>query len=520
MKKAISILCIAAMLVMGVNAEVTVENINGYETVKSMSDEFDGGSLNEWSWVNDSLKNYNLKDGEIEINSYVPGANSSENILVTNDGVAGDFISVIKFKPNALTADNQEAGIYIWNNWNEKQNFAAVGKGNGYMIINHEGNSESWPQAITDAEGNIWFKVERKGDNVTFSYSGNGKDYTKKFTKTVTWNTVKIGIYAFYTERAEGLYPTSADDERNFTASFDYIKTYTPIQTQIEGFGYDKELSDEFDGDDSKWNLVNADLCNYDVSDGSMNIHAYVPGANSSENMFYGKTAVNEDFIYICKMKPNIGSADSQQAGIMIWQDWGNKQQFFGESKGNNYIIMHNTENDSGYPQIVPGGGGYVYLKVKRIGNSYTFSYSSDGVNYTDKYTRTLNYENVKVGFFACFANLGNYPSGETDEKNFVANVEYARVFTKSAAKNVISITTENDEGVAAATLTIQAAQNIDGLLIAAAYKGDKLEAIEKTDVSIKAGEADEFICELYGVPGCTVKAFFVNDLETFMPIK
>lgn len=520
MKKAISIFCAAAMLIMSVNAAVTEESVSGYETVKSMSDEFDKGSISEWSWVNDALKSYNLKDGEIEINSYVPGANSSENILVTNAGVAGDFISIIKFKPNALTADSQEAGIYIWNNWNEKQNFAAVGKGNGYMIINHDGNSESWPQAVTDADGSIWFKVERKGDYATFSYSGNGKDYTKKFTKQITWNTVKIGIYACYTERGAGLYPTSADDERNFTASFDYVKTYTPIQTQIDGFGYDAERSDEFDGDASKWNPVNANLCNYSVGSGSMNINAYVPGANSSENMFYGKTAVNEDFIYVCKIKPNIGSANSQQAGIMIWQDWNSKQQFFCESKGSNYIIVHNTENDSGYPQIVPSGDGYVYFKVKRIGNDYTFSYSSDGVNYTDKYTRTLNYENVKVGFFACFADMGNYPSGETDENNFIANVEYARVFTKSAAKNVISITTENDEGVAAAKLNIQAAQNVDGLLIAAAYKDGKLEAIEKTDVSIKAGEADEFICELYGVPGCTVKAFFVNDLETFMPIK
>ena len=78
MKKAISIFCAAAMLIMSVNAAVTEESVSGYETVKSMSDEFDKGSISEWSWVNDALKSYNLKDGEIEINSYVPGENSSE----------------------------------------------------------------------------------------------------------------------------------------------------------------------------------------------------------------------------------------------------------------------------------------------------------------------------------------------------------------------------------------------------------------------------------------------------------
>lgn len=205
------------------NPSETVPELDGYDYVENLGDEFNCGN-DKYVWANAELHNADISNGHLNIHSYVPGANSSENIMYTNAGITEDFVYEVKFQPNTVE-DNQEAGIYLYDNWYNKQNFAVVGKGNNYIIVNHDGNTTGWPQIIPNAKGYVFLKAEKNGREYIFSYSSDGVNYTEKFRKEFDFESVHFGMYAQYTQKGSA-YPTTEEDSKNFTVNFDWARVY------------------------------------------------------------------------------------------------------------------------------------------------------------------------------------------------------------------------------------------------------------------------------------------------------
>ncbi len=226
------------------NPPEPVPELDGYDYAENLSDEFNGEN-DKYVWVNEQLHNADISDGHLNIHSYVPGANSSENIMYTKEGITEDFVYEVKFKPNTVE-DNQEVGIYLYDNWSNKQNFAVVGKGNNYIIVNHDGNTTGWPQIIPNAKGYVFLKAEKSDGEYIFSYSSDGMNYTEKFRKKFGFESVHFGMYAQYTQKGSA-YPTTEEDSKNFTASFDWARVYKkrPLSDQktINVLPEDKEDS-------------------------------------------------------------------------------------------------------------------------------------------------------------------------------------------------------------------------------------------------------------------------------------
>lgn len=213
--------------------KLTIPYVNIYSVVviseeeSTLGDEFSGNELTGWTFVNDSQKNYSVEDDHLNISSFVPGANSSENMVYMNDPLEGDFTAVIKFKPNASTYDGQVAGVFLYQDWNNKFSFFVSGKGNDYMIVNYDGHAPDAPynRIIPNSDGYVYFKITRTGDEYKFSYGVDGVNFTDEITKTFDFSDVHIGLTA-KTELYGADYPQSPDDVKNFTANFDYVRIY------------------------------------------------------------------------------------------------------------------------------------------------------------------------------------------------------------------------------------------------------------------------------------------------------
>lgn len=477
--------------------------------IEDAGDDFEGSELSGWSFVNDTLKNYTLENGFLKLNTDVSGENSSENMLYLNDTMPEKSEYVIRLKPSG-SAEGQLAGVFVWQDWNNKRIFSATGKGSDYIVAVCEGLNNTYPQLITDSDGFVYFKVSRNASEYTFSYSSDGEIFTVLGSQTLDFQTPKIGLVAQH-----------RDDENDFTAEFDYVKVYEDV--------IEPTIYDEFDGESlSGWKFVNEEHNNYNVSGGSLNINSYVEGADSSENMAYLANPIEGDFEAVIKFKPNAIKANNQSAGIFVWCDWNRKYIFQVVGKGDNYMIVDHTSNTDGWPQIIPDANGSVYFKVVRSGDTYTFSYSSDGVVYTDKVVTQLDFDKVHLGLFAQYGVYGDeYPTSPDDENNFEANFEYIRIYQDTEPtrfyigdQEVKSLVPGENE--IRAEIPYYDMVGRDLCAFAAFYNDGKLVSVTSKEISEISQDG---VCEIklqVDVPdegNCVLKTFLL-DSQNFAPVK
>lgn len=235
---------------------------DGYQA--QLSNEFEDAALTGWHWLRGN--NAQVSDGHLNIHSYVEGANGWENVLLSNQVVTGDFACIVRVKPNAWGVNQRSVGIrlcrpnaagtmgdpaghYAYFVVGNKVQNPSNGEWVQRLVIDHDGTKGAYPDATMGPDGYLYLKVERKGDLFYLSYSADGETYTpelvngKDYVEPGLGDTIQLGLFAQMTEGYwDGTYPTGPEDERNFTANFDYVRLYQPqVKIGTAGFYVDDQ---------------------------------------------------------------------------------------------------------------------------------------------------------------------------------------------------------------------------------------------------------------------------------------
>ena len=166
----------------------------------------------------------------------------------------------------------------------------------------------------------------------------------------------------------------------------------------------------------------------YSVSSGEVRIA--LPGANAHDIWSTGdnaarimQTVSNQDFEVIAKMDSPVTAGDQMQ-GILVEQSATVFLRFdLRRDRIGPRIFAASISGATGtfrIDQSLPGVGAPFWLKVKRTGNTWTESYSTDGVSFTTAGMFSFTLTVSKIGLFA-----GNYNSVASNVPAFTAAFDY-----------------------------------------------------------------------------------------------
>jgi len=191
-------------------------------------------------------------------------------------------------------------------------------------------------------------------------------------------------------------------------------------------------VSDDFTGttlNSSLWTFTNPlNDASYSVSSGQVRIA--LPGANAHDIWSSGNNAArimqtvsNQDFEVTAKMDSPVTAGDQMQ-GILVEQSATVFLRFDLRRDGTGpRIFAASISGPSGtfrIDQSLPGVGAPFWLKVKRTGNTWTESYSTNGVSFTTAGTFSFTLTVARIGLFA-----GNYNSVVNNVPAFTAAFDY-----------------------------------------------------------------------------------------------
>ena len=117
-----------------------------------------------------------------------------------------------------------------------------------------------------------------------------------------------------------------------------------------------------------------------------------------------------------------VPSASNQQGGLIMYDDDNNYIRFVYErptSGSTNVVQVYNVVNGSesqAYSANLASASG-VYLQIVKNGNTYTFKYSQNGINWTTFGTITAGYVLPQIGLYATNGNTDAAPVNVTFEK-------------------------------------------------------------------------------------------------------
>ena len=185
-------------------AEVTAAADSGaYNTVLVAVRKAAGDKSDAWTVDRDAGNwEINGENGALTIHAKAGGdwatGNRASSIFLTQPA-SGDFTATVKLH-NKTTATYEEAGLIAFV---DNENYVTIQRkhANGnpcVAVVTEEKGSPNEDGAIPDAFGDVlWFRLEKKGDTVTGSYSENGTDWTE--VRSVTnagLSGCKVGVLA------------------------------------------------------------------------------------------------------------------------------------------------------------------------------------------------------------------------------------------------------------------------------------------------------------------------------------
>ena len=191
-------------------------------------------------------------------------------------------------------------------------------------------------------------------------------------------------------------------------------------------------VSDDFSGttlNSSLWAFVNPlNDASYSVS--SDEVRIALPGAKAHDIWSTGdngarimQTVSNEDFEVISKIDSPVTAAYQMQ-GILVEQSTTVFLRFdLRRDSIGPRIFAASISGATGtfrIDQSLPGVGAPFWLKVKRTGNNWTESYSTDGISFTTAGTFGFTLTVSKIGLFA-----GNYNNVASNVPAFTAAFDY-----------------------------------------------------------------------------------------------
>ena len=189
-------------------------------------------------------------------------------------------------------------------------------------------------------------------------------------------------------------------------------------------------VSDNFIGGEKNtvWTIINPDNDNWSLDKGfGLRLPTLTEDIHNNTSDFYNLFVqpADSDWEVIAKAYyPVMQSANYQQSALVVWGGPGNFVKLDCENTGANRRVQFGTMTNGSFASTtVPSSGGLaaaadgsltIYYRIRKVGNSYTGSYSLDGVSYTSVGSaRTLAIQDPQIGLFAT-KNQASAPVIET----------------------------------------------------------------------------------------------------------
>ncbi|MEU0549355.1 ThuA domain-containing protein [Micromonospora sp. NPDC005979] len=401
------------------------------------SDDFNGNTLDKSRWTTVVRENqlYSLSGGALKLPTSVGdlyGARNDATNLVLQAAPTGAWEMTTKVTL-PVTANYQQAGLLVYG---DDDNYAKVDLlYNGSRRVEFIRETAGTPRndaadaANAPAGDTVYLRVTSDGTNLTAAFSGDGQTFTPvgRSAALAGITNPRIGVFAL----------NGGTEAPVVDAAFDsFVVTPDAPAGPVEP-------SDEFTGttlDKCRWDaIVREDPNGYRVTDGALRID--VPNGdiygtdNTGPKNFILQTAPSGDWTLETKVDGSLLNEQYQQAGLLVQADDDNylKFDFIADNQAGQAVtrrIEFRSEIggtvQSPQPEATSLTSAVWYLRLARVGDTFTASYSADGTTWTtlEALTNSAVGATPKVGLFTLGAN-------QTASKT--AAFDYFRLSTKVA---------------------------------------------------------------------------------------
>jgi len=245
---------------------------------------------------------------------------------------------------------------------------------------------------------NEWLKLQRVGNTFTSWYSTDGNTWTQIGTTNLTLNT----------NATIGLFVCSHTPTQDSTVAFDNVQVTAPSNNPLPSPWVDTDVgSPAISGSASYTNGV------FTVNGAGTDIW----GTYDQFNYVY--QPVNGNGTLIARVTSQTNTSSNAKAGIMFKQSTtaGDSYILMAVAPGGGIKVQYNFNGSI-------GGGTYtfpnVWMKLTRVGNTFTAYMSSDGTNWTNILSKTLTMNTtITGGLFVCSHNTSALGTATFDNVSF-----------------------------------------------------------------------------------------------------
>jgi uncharacterized repeat protein (TIGR01451 family) len=376
-----------------------------------VTDNFNTSTLNTglWTFVNPvGDGSFSMTGTQLKLNvpaaaNHVPGLNGTDTSVRMLQPIGNvDFTVTTKF--DSIPAQQyQFEGILVHQDSSNYLLFQFGSTGselivNSAIIANTVETSQQ-SATIVPSAGSLWLRVQRTGNNWTESWSADGNTFSTVGTFTQALTTTDVGLWA-------GNYNGVTSSSPAYTALVDSF-----VSGAVSAPG--SIISDDFTSNvlnTSVWAFVNPQ------NDGSFSLNGNslllnVPGGinhdvwtNGDNGVRVMQPAPDTDFEAEVKFSSPLNKQTPYQTqGIIVEQDASNFLRLSMYSDNQRTIILLGSVFGTTGNTIVSQetrGGSVTWMRVKRTGNNWLFSYSYDSLRWTSfAFTQALRV--TRIGPFA-----------------------------------------------------------------------------------------------------------------------
>lgn len=453
------------------------------------SDDFLGNQLDRdrWSVIREN-QDLRVADGKLVIPTSATDiyqtTNNTPNIVV-QPAPSGAWTATAKLTLNARDA-YQQAGLVIYG---DDDNYAKMvlqarstsGSDHASRIFQFIREDKGAPNEVSQSNtanlgdaypDTVYVRFISDGTNITAHYSSDGTNFTAMpETKPLAGITnPKIGLISL----AGANHPV-------VDAAFDWFQI-TPDDKATP-----PTPDDDFNGttlDNCRWNsIVRYDATAARVSNGNLELDTtkgdIYGTTNSDPKNFILQKAPSGDWTLETKVDGSALSEQYQQGGLMVYGDDDNYVKFdFLTTNAAGSTVARTIELRSEVagtvqnpqPQVNGLGAGPYWLRLKKVGDSFTGSYSSDGTTWTDLATNGTTAV-VKNSAVANASKIGVYTIGTNQGASKTVKFDYFKLIKAGSEDKTAPVTTattdpsqpENGSFTGPVTVTLKAVDETGG---------------------------------------------------------
>ncbi|MBV9257751.1 MAG: PQQ-dependent sugar dehydrogenase [Ktedonobacteraceae bacterium] len=245
---------------------------------------------------------------------------------------------------------------------------------------------------------NEWLKLQRSGNTFTSWYSVDGK----------TWTLIGSTTLAMNANTTIGLFVNSHNIGQYSTVAFDNVQVTTPASNPIPAPWLDTDVgSPAISGSASYANNT------FTVKGAGTDIYG------TSDQFNYTYQPVNGNGTLIARVTSQTNTSSNAKAGIMFKQSTttGDPYILIAVAPGGGTKVQYNFNGSV-------GGSTYsfpnVWMKLTRVGNTFTAYVSGDGVTWTQVVSKTLTINtSATAGLFVCSHNASAIGTATFDNVSF-----------------------------------------------------------------------------------------------------